>query len=167
MSTLPMSSNFLMAMSRVQKVPVRPMPALQWTTMGGPRWWPVQAGAMAVTSSACFSRTHWNGAWVSKYMRYGLRDSLPAKTGACWAHCQVSRSQAKRWIENDTRIWKQSIIRHLSQVWILTSPPPCRCGSAWGPSPRSPRSSRCSLWSHWTRRTADWSLQAPDYLSSV
>ena len=59
-STFPMSSNFLMAISSVQKVPVRPMPALQWTTMGGPSSCPVQAGTISVTISACFSRTHWN-----------------------------------------------------------------------------------------------------------
>ena len=59
-STFPMSSNFLMAISSVQKVPVRPIPALQWTTMGGPRSWPVQAGTISATISVCFSRTHWN-----------------------------------------------------------------------------------------------------------
>ena len=36
MSTFPTSSNFRMAMSRVANVPVRPIPAEQWTTMGGP-----------------------------------------------------------------------------------------------------------------------------------
>ena len=60
MSTLPMSSNFLIAMSRVQNVPVLPIPALQCTTMGGPRVWPDQAGDIEVTSSACFSLTHWH-----------------------------------------------------------------------------------------------------------
>ena len=59
-STFPMSSNFLMAISSVQKVPVRPIPALQWTTMGGPSSWPAQAGTISATISACFSLTHWN-----------------------------------------------------------------------------------------------------------
>ena len=36
MSTLPTSSNFLMAVSIVMKVPVRPIPAEQCTTVGGP-----------------------------------------------------------------------------------------------------------------------------------
>ena len=33
-------------------IPVLPMPALQWTTMGGPRGWPSQGGVITATISA-------------------------------------------------------------------------------------------------------------------
>jgi hypothetical protein len=37
-------------------IPVRPMPAEQWTTIGGPRGWLVHVSPIAVTSVLCMSR---------------------------------------------------------------------------------------------------------------